>query len=158
MYCVWFLRVPQIYVQRQQCIHQIKLWNILNVNNKDARTTSVTSFWCLIVNFEDISCLFLVFMFLILKRWMFSGTCCFEFVSEAGICYNSWIRISWLVKVLDFFGKILCYCRRLSEVFTPGFLSRVTATKVWIHTTYSFSVFTAHLEIFFQMRVKINVP
>ena len=28
---------------------------MFKVNNKDARTTSMTSFWCFIVNFEHIS-------------------------------------------------------------------------------------------------------
>ena len=65
--------------------------------------------WCrsgvFIVNFEHISRFFLVFIFLTLNRLMFVGTYCLEFVSEAGICYNSWISIFWLVEILDFSEK-----------------------------------------------------
>ena len=32
-----------------------KVWNILKVNNKNTRTRSLTSFWCLYCNFEYIS-------------------------------------------------------------------------------------------------------
>ena len=40
------------------------VWNMFKVNNKDIRTTPVTSFWCLIVNFKHISHFVLVFLLL----------------------------------------------------------------------------------------------
>ena len=36
-----------LYVQSQQWKHQNNLWNMLKIINKDARTISWTSFWCL---------------------------------------------------------------------------------------------------------------
>ena len=40
----------------------------VQVNNKDTRTTSITPFWCLIVNFEEISLIVLVFLLLTLNK------------------------------------------------------------------------------------------
>ena len=45
-----------------------KVWNVFKVNNKDTRTTPMASFWYLIVNFERISHLVLVFLLLTLSR------------------------------------------------------------------------------------------
>ena len=36
-----------LLVQSQQWKHQNNMWNLFKVNNKDTKTTSVTSFWCL---------------------------------------------------------------------------------------------------------------
>ena len=44
-----------------------KNWNMLIVNKKDTTSTSLTSFWCLIVHFELISQPFLVFQLLTLN-------------------------------------------------------------------------------------------
>ena len=43
-----FLLVPSRYllVQTQQLILQNKVWNLFKINNKDTRTTLMTSFWC----------------------------------------------------------------------------------------------------------------
>ena len=41
---------------------------MFKVNNKNTRMRSITSFWSLIVNFEHISDLFLVFLLLTLKK------------------------------------------------------------------------------------------
>ena len=43
------LRYPNIHllVQSQRWEHQENVWNLFKVNNKDTRTTSMTSFWCL---------------------------------------------------------------------------------------------------------------
>ena len=38
--------------------------NRFEINNEDNRTTLLMSFWCLIVNFEDISHLFQLFLLL----------------------------------------------------------------------------------------------
>ena len=45
---------------------------MFKVNNKDTRMTSLT-FWWFTVNFESISQLFLVFLFLTLNRYMLLG-------------------------------------------------------------------------------------
>ena len=37
-----------------------KMWNMFKVNNKNTKTTSLTSSWCFIGNFEHISHLFSV--------------------------------------------------------------------------------------------------
>ena len=36
-----------LLVQSQQWKHQNNVWNMFKVNNKDTKTTSLTSFWCL---------------------------------------------------------------------------------------------------------------
>ena len=36
-----------LLVQSQQWKHQSNVWKLFKVNNKDTRTTSMTSFWCL---------------------------------------------------------------------------------------------------------------
>ena len=46
---------------------------MFKVNSKDARTASLMSFWFFIVNFEHISHLFLVFLFLSLNKEMVGG-------------------------------------------------------------------------------------
>ena len=38
---------PHLHDHSYQQKYQNKVWNMLKVNNKDARTTSLTSFWCL---------------------------------------------------------------------------------------------------------------
>ena len=43
--------------------------NIICLNNKDTRMTSMMSFWCLVFNFEHISHHFLVFLLLILGKF-----------------------------------------------------------------------------------------
>ena len=44
-----------LLIQSQQRKHQNNVWNLFNVNNKDIRTTSLTSFWCLYWYLEEIS-------------------------------------------------------------------------------------------------------
>ena len=46
---------------------------VKGVKNKDSIATSVSSFWCLCVNFEHISHLFLVFLSVTLTMYLFSG-------------------------------------------------------------------------------------
>ena len=46
---------------------------MFKVNSKDPRTASLMSFWFFIVNFEHISHLFLVFLFLSLNKEMVGG-------------------------------------------------------------------------------------
>ena len=46
---------------------------MFKVNNKNTRTTSMTSFWCFIVDFEHISQLSLVFLLLTLNKQMLAG-------------------------------------------------------------------------------------
>ena len=36
-----------LLVESQQLKHQDNIWNLFRFNNKDTRTTSMTSFWCL---------------------------------------------------------------------------------------------------------------
>ena len=42
-------QLPGLYllVQSQRWKHQSNVWNLIKFNNKDTRTTSVRSFWCL---------------------------------------------------------------------------------------------------------------
>ena len=49
--------IPNWYllVQSQQWKHHNNMCNLFRVNNKDIRTTSLTSFLCIYVNFEKIS-------------------------------------------------------------------------------------------------------
>ena len=47
--------------------------NMFKVNNKNIIKTSMTSFWCFIVKFEQISCLFPMFLLLTLNKYMFAG-------------------------------------------------------------------------------------
>ena len=44
-----------LLIQSQQRKYQNNVWNLFNVNNKDIRTTSLTSFWCLYWYLEEIS-------------------------------------------------------------------------------------------------------
>ena len=49
-------------LQSQQQKQMKKLWNMFKINNKDTRTVSTTSFWCIFtVKLEHISYLFLLF-------------------------------------------------------------------------------------------------
>ena len=41
------LPIQHLLVKCQQWNHQIKVWNLLKVDNKDTKTSSLTSFWCL---------------------------------------------------------------------------------------------------------------
>ena len=54
--------------QIQQLKYQNNVWNLFKVNNKDIRMTSITSFWCLIANFELILHIILVFPSLALDK------------------------------------------------------------------------------------------
>ena len=45
-----------------------RMWNMFKVNNKDTRTTPLALFLCLIVNFEHISHLILMFLLWVLSR------------------------------------------------------------------------------------------
>ena len=47
-----------------------KVQNMFKFNNNDTRTMLLKSFWCIIVNFEHISHLFLVFLLLTLNKQM----------------------------------------------------------------------------------------
>ena len=46
---------------------------MFKVNDKNTKTTSTKSSWCFFVNFEHISYLFLVFLFLTLNKYMLVG-------------------------------------------------------------------------------------
>ena len=62
--------------------HQDTVWNMLKVNNKGIRTTSLT--WrriaVLIVNFEHISHLFLVFLLVLMSKQLFAEVVLFSVV------------------------------------------------------------------------------
>ena len=53
----WFDSLPSRHslFQCQQWKYQDNFWNMFKVNNKDTRMTSVTLFWGVIVNLEQIS-------------------------------------------------------------------------------------------------------
>ena len=57
-----------LLVQSQKRKHQSNMWNLLKVNNKDAKTTSVMPFGVFIVNFEQISHIVLVVPLLTLNK------------------------------------------------------------------------------------------
>ena len=54
---------PALRGQRQQWKCHNNVWIMFKVNNKDTRTTSVTLFWCLIVNLNKFHALFSCFRF-----------------------------------------------------------------------------------------------
>ena len=56
-----------LFVQSQQQKHQNNVWNLFKVNNKVKGTTAIT-FFCFIVNFEQISRIVLVFLLFILNK------------------------------------------------------------------------------------------
>ena len=49
-----------------EIVHQLNVWNLLKVNNKDIRSTSLTSFWCpnyyLQIHFTSCSSIFSAFI------------------------------------------------------------------------------------------------
>ena len=56
--------------------------NILKVNNKNTRTTSVTLFWCFIVNFEHIS-------YLYFYCWFWTSKCLLRY--SFWLYYYAWV-------------------------------------------------------------------
>ena len=50
-----------------------KVWNICKVNNKNIRTTSMTSLWCFLANFKQIAHIFLEFLLLTWNKLMLAG-------------------------------------------------------------------------------------
>ena len=49
------------------------MWNLFIVNIKGTRKTSVTTFWCLVVNIEQISHIVLLFPLLTLNNMLPAG-------------------------------------------------------------------------------------
>ena len=54
--------------QSYQLQHWDNVQNLFKVSNKDIRTTSMTSFWCLIVSFKQFSDIILVFQSMTLNK------------------------------------------------------------------------------------------
>ena len=50
-----------------------KVWNMCKVNNKNIRTTSMTSLWCFLANFKQIAHIFLEFLLLTWNKLMLAG-------------------------------------------------------------------------------------
>ena len=64
--CFSFL--TSIYLFKGNNENTRTMWNLFKVNNKEIRTTSMTSLYGFMVNFEQISNIILVFLFLILNK------------------------------------------------------------------------------------------
>ena len=63
------LYTANIYLLKVAIVTLEKGWNMLKVNNKNTRMTSMITFWCVfIVNFEHISHFFLVFLLVTLNK------------------------------------------------------------------------------------------
>ena len=65
-----FIECPtqHLFVHSQQWKHHNNVWNLFIVNNKDTRKTSLTLFWCGIVNFEQILHIVMAFPLLTLNN------------------------------------------------------------------------------------------
>ena len=69
----WFVTQSTFTCSSQQCKHQNNLWNLLQVNNKDTKTMSLSSLGCFFVKFEQISLIFLEFSLLTWNKQVTAG-------------------------------------------------------------------------------------
>ena len=140
-----------LLAQSQRWNYQNSVWNLFEVDNKNTRTASLMSFWCVIVNFEQISHIVLMFSLLtfLYKFQLGYRLCIYIEVNESR--YIALFVISGSIKKLytiDCVNIYLCPVEKCGV--TPHFLYRDSLTLIKLYWS-SLSVlknvisFTFHL-------------